>query len=57
MAWQLSRVIDKSGKKSVVGKTCDAAVAQKAIKNGEWNDYVVIAYKNKLRHVINAALL
>lgn len=46
-------VIDKTGKKSVVGKTCDAAVAQKAIKNGEWNDYVVVAYKNKLRHIIN----
>ncbi len=45
--------IAKDGKKTIVGQTCDPAIAQNAIKNGAWSDYVVIAYKNKLRHIIN----
>jgi putative heme-binding domain-containing protein len=46
-------LIDKDGKKSVVGKTCDTDAAHRAVRTRGWNDYVVIAYKNKLRHVVN----
>ncbi len=46
-------VINKDGKKVVVGQTCDPVKAQASIKHGEWNDYTVIAFKNRLRHVIN----
>lgn len=46
-------VIDKTGKKNVMGSTCDPVEAQASIKQGEWNDYTVIAYNNRLRHVIN----
>ena len=44
----------KDGKKQVVGKTeKTSAEIQAAIKNGDWNEYVVIAKGNHLQHFIN----
>jgi type 1 glutamine amidotransferase len=46
-------VIAPDGKKEVVGKTGDSDAIEKAIKKGDWNDYVVIAKGNHLMHFIN----
>lgn len=43
----------KDGKKQVVGSVGDGAEIGAAIKQGEWNDYVIIAKGNHLQQFIN----
>jgi hypothetical protein len=43
----------KEGKKEVVGSVGNAAEIQAAIKQGDWNDYVIIAKGNHLQQFIN----
>jgi type 1 glutamine amidotransferase len=45
--------IGADGKKTVVGSTGESKDIQAAIKKEDWNDYVIIAQGNKLKHVIN----
>jgi hypothetical protein len=45
--------VDSSGKKNFVGTTGDASVILKAVKDGEWNEYVIIAKGNHLVQKIN----
>jgi hypothetical protein len=45
--------IDADGKKTVVGKTGDSKEIAAAVKNEDWNDYVVIAKGNHLVHKLN----
>jgi type 1 glutamine amidotransferase len=40
-------------KVNVVGSTGDTKEIQAAIKKEDWNDYVIIAQGNKLKHIIN----
>ncbi len=46
-------VLDKEGKKQVVGSLGAAAEIGDAIKKGDWNEYVIIAKGNRLGQVIN----
>lgn len=46
-------VINEGGKKEVTGSVGDSAKIQAAIKQEEWNDYVIIAQGNHLIHKIN----
>ena len=45
--------IDETGKKKVVGSLGDSAELAKAIKKGEWNEYVITARGNHLTQTIN----
>jgi hypothetical protein len=45
--------IDSSGQKNFVGTTGDSSVILKAYKDGEWNEYVIIAKGNQLVQEIN----
>jgi hypothetical protein len=45
--------IDSSGKKNFVGTTGDPEVILKGYKDGEWNEYVIVAQGNKLVQKIN----
>jgi hypothetical protein len=45
--------IDAEGKKNYVGTTGDSDVILKGYKDGEWNDYVIIAKGNHLVQKIN----
>jgi len=54
MALRGEKVVwDKDGKKQVVGSVGKAADIQAAIKQGDWNEYVIIAEGNHLRQFIN----
>jgi hypothetical protein len=46
-------VIDDAGKKQVAGSVGEGAEILKAIKKGEWNEYVIIAQGNHLVQKIN----
>ena len=46
-------VIDKDGKKNVVGSVGEADEITKAIKKGEWNEYTITAKGNHLVQQIN----
>jgi hypothetical protein len=46
-------VWDKDNKKQVVGSLGDAAELGAAVKQGDWNDYVIIAQGNHLQQFIN----
>jgi hypothetical protein len=46
-------VWDKDGKKQVTGSVGNSADIQAAIKQGDWNDYVIIAKGNHLQQFIN----
>jgi uncharacterized protein (TIGR03067 family) len=46
-------VWDKDCKKQVTGSLGKSEDLQAAIKNGDWNDYVIIAKGNQLQHFIN----
>src|SRR2546427_3644913 len=46
-------VWDKDCKKQVVGSLGTSEELQAAIKQRQWNDYVIIAEGNHLRHFIN----
>ena len=45
--------IDPDGRVKVVGSVGDSKEIQAAIKKEDWNDYVIIAQGNHLKHVIN----
>lgn len=45
--------IGPDGKVNVVGSVGDSKEIQAAIKKEDWNDYVIIAQGNQLKHVIN----
>jgi hypothetical protein len=49
--------IDEKGKKHQGEKIGDPAELGKKIKRGEWNDYTIIAFGNKLQHFINGQLM
>jgi hypothetical protein len=54
MAGRGEKVVwDKDGKKEVTGSVGDSTAIQASIKQGDWNDYVVIARVNHLQHSIN----
>jgi hypothetical protein len=44
---------DNDGKKHVLGSVGDAAEIQASIKQGGWNDYVIIAKGNHLQQFVN----
>src|SRR5262249_56106026 len=46
-------VWDKDCKKQVTGSLGSSDEIQAAIKQGDWNDYVIIAQGNHLQHFIN----
>ena len=46
-------VLDKNGKKQVVGSVGDGAAIQASIKKGDWNDYVIIAKGHHLQQFVN----
>ena len=46
-------VWDKDCKKQLAGSLGSSEELQKAIKQGDWNDYVIIAQGNQLQHFIN----
>lgn len=46
-------VLDKGGKKQVVGSVGKSDEIQAAVKQGDWNDYVIIAKGNHLQQFIN----
>ncbi len=46
-------LLDKEGKKQVVGSVGAGAEIGAAIKKGDWNEYVIIAKGNRLQHIIN----
>lgn len=46
-------LLDKDGKKQVLGSLGDAVEIGAAIKRGDWNEYVIIARGNHLQHIIN----
>jgi len=46
-------VWDKDGKKQVVGSVGNSAEIQASIRQGDWNDYVIVAKGNHLQHFIN----
>ena len=46
-------VIDKDGKKNVVGETCDEKKVMASIKNEDWNHYTIIAKGNHLIQKVN----
>jgi hypothetical protein len=50
-------VIGDNHKPKVVGKLGDAAELQKTIKQGDWNEYHIIARGNHLQHIINGQLM
>ena len=45
--------IDAEGKKNVVGSLGDSAEIAKAVKKGEWNEYVIVAKGNHITQTIN----
>lgn len=45
--------IGPDGKVNVTGSVGDSKEIQAAIKKEDWNDYVIVAQGNKLKHVIN----
>jgi hypothetical protein len=45
--------IDESGKKNVVGSLGDSAEIAKAVKKGDWNEYVIVARGNHITQTIN----
>lgn len=47
------KTVDGKAKVEVTGKVGDSNEIQTAIKNGDWNEYVVIAKGNHLQHFIN----
>lgn len=54
MAQRGERVVwDKDDKKQVVGSVGDAAAIGAAVKQGDWNEYVIIAQGNHLQQFIN----
>jgi Domain of Unknown Function (DUF1080) len=54
MAQRGEKVVwDKDDKKQVVGSVGDAAAIGAAVKQGDWNDYVIIAKGNHLQQFIN----
>src|SRR5262245_14271444 len=54
MAMRGEKVLwNAEGKKEVTGRVADAEKIQAAIKNDDWNDYVVIVRGNHLQHFIN----
>ena len=54
MAQRGEKVVwDKDNKKQVVGSLGDAAAIGAAVKQGDWNDYVIIAQGNHLQQFIN----
>jgi len=48
-------VIDKNGKKDVIGKVSDVEALKKAdyYKMKDWNEYIIIAEGNHLKHYLN----
>lgn len=46
-------VIRPDGKKDTLGSTGDSATIQADIKNEDWNEYIITARGNYLRHMIN----
>ena len=46
-------VIPAGGKPKVVGKLGETSVVGEAVKKGDWNEYVIIAKGNHLRHFVN----
>ncbi|MFQ6097585.1 MAG: family 16 glycoside hydrolase, partial [Armatimonadota bacterium] len=48
-------VIDEQGNKNVVGKVADVEALKRAgyYKLGDWNEYIIIAQGNYLRHYLN----
>ena len=46
-------VWDENNKKQVTGATGKSDDIQAAIKNEDWNEYVIIAKGNELKHIIN----
>jgi hypothetical protein len=54
MALRGEKVVwDKDDKKQVVGSVGEAAAIGAAVKQGDWNDYVIIAKGNHLQQFIN----
>lgn len=47
---------EKDGGKKVVGQLTDAAAFQKLMKLDDWNDVVIIAEGNHIRHYLNGTL-
>ncbi len=45
--------IGEDGKPKVVGKLGDKAAIGETYKKSDWNDYVIIAQGNHLRHYLN----
>ena len=45
--------IDESGKKNVVGSLGENAEIAKAVKKGDWNEYVIVARGNHITQTIN----
>src|SRR5262249_11397164 len=45
--------IGEDGKKKVVGSLGDSAEIAKAVKKGEWNEYVIVAKGNHITQTIN----
>jgi len=46
-------LLDKEGKKQVLGSLGSAAEIGAAIKSGDWNEYVIIARSNHIQHFVN----
>ncbi|MDB6020514.1 MAG: hypothetical protein JWQ04_371 [Pedosphaera sp.] len=46
-------VIGADGKINVVGSTGDSAAIQASVKQGDWNDYIIIAKGNHLTQIVN----
>ena len=47
------KAVWENGKKNVTGSVGDPAAIRAALKPGDWNDYVIIAKGNHVRHFIN----
>jgi len=45
--------IDEAGKKNVVGSLGDSAEIAKAVKKGDWNEYMIVARGNHITQTIN----
>src|SRR5689334_21984360 len=45
--------IDEAGKKNPVGSLGDSAEIAKAVKKGDWNEYVIVAKGNHITQTIN----
>jgi hypothetical protein len=50
-------VIDEKGKKEVVGSLGESKKLLAAVKLGEWNDYVVVANKDRVALTINGVTM